>query len=294
MITDVTIQSSSGFTSYKDNAGEMRNRGYEASFNLRVYDSRDFNVSVFANFAHNDNKLMKLSDAMRAYNERVDDYYKDYARDKTNSKYATPFRRYEEGGSMSALYGMKSMGINPADGKEAYLDRNGNITGIWAASQQQIIGDTEPAVAGAFGINFRYRNLSLFTAFSYKWGGQVYNSTLAGMVENANLSTYNADKRVLSDRWQNPGDVTPLKDIADRSLVTQPTSRFVQDDNELRFTSVSLSYDFDTAWSRKLGIERLRFNVSTNDLGVFSTIRQERGTSYPFARSFNFGLSANF
>ena len=36
--------------------------------------------------------------------------------------------KYEEGASLNTIYGMKSLGINPANGKEVYQRRNGTIT----------------------------------------------------------------------------------------------------------------------------------------------------------------------
>ena len=45
---------------------------------------------------------------------------------------------------------------------------------------------------------------------------------------------------------------------------------------------------------KKCKIERLRVSAYANELFVLSTIDVERGTSYPFARSFNFSLSVTF
>ena len=202
--------------------------------------------------------------------------------------------KYEEGGSLTAIYGMKSLGINPADGNELFLDRSGNVVGEWMASQQQIIGNTEPKGQGSFGINIRWKRLTLYTSFMYEFGGQVYNSTLLSKVECVDLSSSNADKRVLTQRWQKPGDVTPLKNIADRNRTTQSTSRFVQDNNEFSINSLSLSYDFNPEWVKRIGFDVVRIQASTNDLATFSSIKQERGLDYPFARTFNFGLSVSF
>lgn len=54
MITDVTIPSSAGFTSYKDNMGETRNRGYEISLSATILNTKDFGVNAFINFARNE------------------------------------------------------------------------------------------------------------------------------------------------------------------------------------------------------------------------------------------------
>lgn len=296
MITDVTIPSSAGFTSYKDNMGETRNRGYEISLNGTIVNHKDWGVSVSANFAHNKGTLMKISDALKAYNERVDDYltlrYTGYNEDV--AKQSTPFLKYEEGGSLTAIYGMKSLGINPADGEELFVDRSGNVIGEWLSSQQQIIGNTEPTGQGALTINIRWKRLTLYTSCMYEFGGQQYNQTLLNKVECVDLSGSNADKRVLTQRWQKPGDVTPLKNIANRKQTTQSTSRFVQDNNEFSINSISLSYDFNPEWVRRIGLDVLRIQASTNDLVTFSSIKQERGLDYPFARTFNLGLSVSF
>ena len=295
MIHDASIPSSAGFTSYKDNMGETRNRGYEISLNATILNTKDFGVNAFINFAHNEGKLMKISEALKAYNERVDDYltlrYTSYA---NAAQQSLPFLKYEEGGSLTAIYGMKSLGINPADGEELFIDRSGNVTSVWSSSQQQIIGNKEPKGQGAFGINIRWKRLTLYTSCMYTFGSQEYNSTLLSHVECVDLSTSNADKRVLSQRWQKPGDVTPLKNIANRNKTTQSTSRFVQDNNEFSINSISLSYDFNPEWVRRIGLDVLRIQASTNDLATFSSIKQERGLSYPFARTFNFGLSVSF
>ena len=143
-------------------------------------------------------------------------------------------------------------------------------------------------------LNATYKNFSLFASFGYEWGKQTYNETLIMNVENADIQGSNVDKRVLTQRWEKPGDIDPLKDIKDMNSVTLPTSRFVQDENVLSLDALTLSYDFDPLWLRKIFLKTLRLEVSTNELFRLSSIKQERGTSYPFARTVNFSLRATF
>ena len=91
LITDVTIPSSAGFTSYKDNMGETRNRGYEISLNAMIVNHKDFGVNVFANFAHNEGKLMKISESLKAYNERVMEFYREELKNQDLYKNALAF-----------------------------------------------------------------------------------------------------------------------------------------------------------------------------------------------------------
>lgn len=294
MIADVTIPSSSGFTTYKGNMGEIRNRGWELTANYLVVNTNDFGVSLFGTMAHNDSKLMKLAESLKEYNEKIDEFYNSKRSGDNSKKYSVPFMKYEEGGSLTAIYGMNSMGINPMDGKEVFLNRAGELTSEWESAQQVIIGDSEPTIQGAFGFNFRWRQFTIYSSFIYQMGGQEYNQTLVNNVENADIASYNVDKRVLTARWQKPGDVTPLKDIADQKNVTLSTSRFIQDLNQLKFNSLSIGYDVSPKHIKYLGLSMMRLQVSTNDLLTLSTVKQERGLSYPFARTFNFSLNINF
>jgi hypothetical protein len=298
MVANITIPSSSGFTSYADNMGETSNRGFEVTMNLAVVKSKDWNVNVSANGAHNKNKIVKIAESLKEYNDRVDQYYNDYRENAVNlyynAKYATPVRKYEEGGSEYAIFGMKSLGISPENGAELFMNRDGSVTYDWNAAEQVIIGNTEPLVQGSFALNARYKGFSLYTTFMYEFGGDLYNSTLVNDVESVNILSSNADRRVLTMRWKKPGDMAPLKAITDRYAFTRPTSRFVQKNNTLTFNSLSLGYDTDRGLARRIGLSMLRFQFSMNDVAVFSTIHQERGTSYPFARTFSFTLNASF
>lgn len=139
-----------------------------------------------------------------------------------------------------------------------------------------------------------YKGFSIFTSFMYEFGGQRYNSTLVSQVENADFFRYNADKRVLTDRWQKPGDIAFLKDIKDRDITTRPTSRFVQNYNVLQLTSLSVGYDFQQSLLKKIKLSTLRLSFNMQDILRWSTVKQERGLSYPFARTYSFSLSTSF
>ena len=110
-------------------------------------------------------------------------------------------------------------------------------------------------------------------------------------MENVNLEKCSGDRRILTDRWKQAGDEATLKSIKDRTYVTRPTSRFVQDDNTLTFNSLSLGYDFNRQLVQRWGLSMVRLQFNMEDIATFSSIKQERGTSYPFARTFNFSLN---
>ena len=288
LITDYTIPSSTGFTSYKENMGKVKNTGVELELRMRLYSDRNWLLQLYGSFARNKDTIVEISQAMRDYNKRVEELFSGYnPESSSDSKYAQTYLKYYEGASLTSIYGMKSLGISPTNGKEIYLRRNGDVTDVWSADEWTIIGDTAPKGQGSFGYTLSYKQLSMFASFLYTFGGDAYNNTLVSYVENADIKNDNVDKRVLLDRWQRPGDITTMKDIRDRNVTTGASSRFVQKNNTLQWSSLTMSYNFRPEQLRKLRLSGLRFSFTMNDLFYWSTIRQERGLDYPYSRSFN-------
>lgn len=289
LITDVTTPSSSGYISYKSNLGAIENRGVELDLRSDLIRKKDMSLTLYINYAHNKNKIVEISEALRAYNQKVEEYYAN-----SNNDIGRPLTKYQEGISTTAKFGMKSLGIDPGTGKELFLYNDGNVGYEWSPTQMSPIGDEAPKGQGAFGINFAYKGFTVFTSFLYEYGGDRYNQTLVDKVENANVYAQNVDKRVAMMRWQNPGDVTFLKDIKDRNVTTQPTSRFMQRYNVLTLSALTVGYDFPAQLINKIGLSLVRLEASMNDVCRWSSVKTERGLSYPFAQTVNFSLKVNF
>ena len=230
--------------------------------------------------------MKKISESLRAWNKAQD-------KNMTTNKTITPSVKYYEGCSMTSIWAVKSLGIDPQNGKEILMKRDGTVTYDYDTADQVVCGDTQPKYNGNFGFNGELNGWGFNVTANYRWGGQIYNSTLVERVENAQLQ-YNVDKRVLSDRWQKAGDMALYKAITDQS-VTYPTSRFVQDYNLFTMASLTLYYDFRNCnFVKNSFIERLKVSAYTNDLFVISSVKTERGTSYPFARTFSLSAQITF
>ncbi|WP_303011831.1 SusC/RagA family TonB-linked outer membrane protein [uncultured Bacteroides sp.] len=293
LVNNVTLPSSTGFTTYKDNIGEVMNKGVEIQLRSNLFQNKDWLVAVFANLAHNKNEILKISDSLKDYNNKVLAKYDDYdeAYNKADEKYADTHLQYVEGGSLTSIFGVRSLGINPADGREIFIKRDGSLTYDWSSADQVVIGNEEPKAQGTFGLNLRWKNFTLFSTFMYEFGGQRYNSTLVSKVENARISSENVDRRVLTGRWQQIGDRTPYAKLqTDMVATTRPTSRFIQDYNVLTFNSLTIGYDVNTEWLKKYRLGMLRFELSGNDLFRASTVRAERGLDYPYSRTFSLSV----
>lgn len=294
MITSVTLPSSSGFTSYMDNIGKVQNKGLELDLRCNVLRSDKYDLTIFGNMSHNENRILEISEALKTYNKLVEKQYKDYGTDKKDLKYSKTHSKYVEGGSTTSIFAVRSLGIDPATGKELFLRPNGEVTYDWKAEDMAIAGNTEPLAQGSFGFNARWGQFSAFASFIYRFGGEQYNYTLVNYVEDVNMLKTNADRRVGEVRWKKPGDLVPFKSISSTGYVTRPTSRFVQKDNVVQFNSLSISYDFDPRILHKAHISMLRLTAGMEDLAYWSTIRRERGLYYPYSRTFNLGVNITF
>ena len=180
--------------------------------------------------------------------------------------------------------------IRPGD--EIFLDMNGNKVNKWDSKNYKPWGSSDPKIYGTVGTMFMYKGWELNAHLYYKYGGYIYNQTLVDKVENVNPNE-NGDRRILYDRWNEPGDVAKFKKVSDVS-VTNPTSRFVEKENYIQLQALSVSYDFRSAKLKEWGIQRLKISAIGNDVFTSSTVRMERGTSYPFARTFSLAAQITF
>ena len=315
LITDYTIPSSTGFTSYKENMGKVKNTGVELELRARLYSDRNWLFQLYGSFARNKNTIIEISQAMRDYNKRVEELFSGYnPESSSDSKYAKTYLKYYEGASLTSIYGMKSLGISPTNGKEIYLRRNGDVTDVWSADEWTIIGDTAPKGQGSFGYTLSYKQLSMFASFLYTFGGDAYNNTLVSYVENADIKNDNVDKRVLLDRWQKPGDKTNIPGfvtMGQTGMITLPDGQqeswievwensdvMVANASFFRCNQLSLSWRMQDAWCKRIGVKSLSLNGSVSNLFVIASKRfngfdPELGNSV-HPKNFSIGINVGF
>lgn len=300
VLTAVTLPPSLGFTTYMANLGEVENKGWELSARAVLLKSNTHKLhwSVFGSMIHNKNKLLKISNALRAYNDTQDAAITD---GKKEDHVSVPKVRFVEGESINSIWVNESLGIDPLTGRELFLTKDGRIVSDWSAKNYVIGGCTDPKVEGTFGTLFSWKGLQLSATFRYRMGGQMYNQTLVDKVQDID-PRYNADARALTARWQKPGDIVrfaafardPVVGVLDHQVATRPTSRFIEDYNYLEMSTLNLSYEFDNKNLKRYGIQRLKLLFYMNDVFHTSTVKIERGTNYPYARNFSLGLQVRF
>jgi TonB-linked outer membrane protein, SusC/RagA family/TonB-dependent outer membrane receptor, SusC/RagA subfamily, signature region len=286
LLTDYDLAPSTGFSSQVINAGELQNIGFDASVNIIAFQDikKELYWTIGFNANKNRNKIRKISDFLRKRNEA-----------QLASKGA-PLPIYQEGHSTTTLYTVRSLGIDPITGNEVYLTRDGKRTFTYNVVDKVPVGETAPKVSGTISTSLNWKDFQIMLGATYKYGGIIYNQTLVDKIENSNIA-YNLDKRAMYNRWEKPGDIAKYKRIEAAGSETPASSRFIMDDNEIQLGTLNLGYRMSEnkySFLKKLNVNVLSLSFTTNNLFRLSTVKIERGFSYPFARTYTFTLSVIF
>ena len=282
LLINISMPLSSGTSSYLTNMGKQISQGLTLSASYYIIQKLDqrFSWLVRGNLRTQKTKLDKIGNKLDELN-------------KSGQGHNTV--RYYNGADPDDIWAVKSAGIDPSTGRELFYDKEGNYTYDFSYDNEVICGNTRPKIEGVIGTSLNYKGFSVSMNFRYQTGASVFNEALFNKVENISVSglNKNQDKRALYERWQNPGDKVRFKDIANAAS-TPMSSRFIQKENVLSMESVYVGYEFYEGWIKKIGLSNLKIQASMRDVFRASTIKSERGTLYPFARSLELGLSFIF
>ena len=282
IVLTIDQPTSTGTSFIPMNIGATKNRSFSLTVRYDVLRRNDWRWTLSANMLSTRTKYDKIGNLLDKWNEEG----------RTNQTLV----RYYDGASATALWAVQSAGIDPMTGNEVFIRKDGSYTFEWDNKEEVICGDLTPDIDGNISSTLRYKGWGLGMNFRYRWGGQIVLNTLLSKVENISESSlrYNQDARALHNRWQKPGDIAQFKRIDD-TTPTQISSRFIEDDNTFECKSIYVSYETTTAqWMKNLGLSSLNFRIYMNDIFRISTVKEERGLSYPFQRSVSASIGLRF
>ncbi len=289
LLVNITLPTSTGTNTIPQNLGSQKTTGYTFSANFFVLRGEDWSWRINANGSHYHYEYQGIGNQLDRYNEQ------NRETEAAGTIASTNMKRYYDGGSPSDLWAVRSAGIDPATGREVFIKKDGTQTFVWDSEDEVVVGSSDPDLDGIIGTSFYWKGLSVSLNFRYRFGGQIFLSTLFNKIENIseNDLQYNQDKRALYQRWQKPGDVAKYKGIS-LTESTEMSSRFVADENTLSGESISISYETTAKWLRHIGASSLTFSGYMNDIFYSSSVTNERGLDYPYARSISFSLGLRF
>jgi TonB-linked SusC/RagA family outer membrane protein len=281
LLVFATLPSSAGATTVTSNLGGLQQTGFTIVAGYTVIKKRDLSWVINVN-------ARRLKSAYRNFGNALSDF--------NEKNKGVNMVRYYDGASPNDLWAVRSMGIDPSTGREVFLTKDGDLSFIHNYNDEVVVGNSDPDLEGIAGTSLTWKGLSVNVALRYRIGGQIFMQTLYDKVENIPFQRIglNQDKRALYDRWQKPGDNAKFKGIAE-SRSNPMSSRFVEDNNILAGESISIGYENATAsWLKRVGAASFTCRAYMNDIFRLSTVKNERGIDYPFARSVSLSLGVRF
>ena len=132
------------------------------------------------------------------------------------------------------------------------------------------LGNSNPAAQGGFGLTFRYKKWSLRTSFTYRWDVDVVNSSRMAF---ENMSSFDNQSIAVNWRWRKEGDVTEIPRAVNGGSSAYNylgSDRYVEDASYVRLSYVQLSYSFEPAWLKKIGLKTLNLYASADNVAFWT------------------------
>ncbi len=278
-----------GYESITMNIGSLRNSGFEFMMNTVNVKAGDFEWKTDLNFTFQNIEITSLIDTL-----------KDLGDQQNKIGYQPYTRRLRVWA-----------GVNPADGRPMYYDKNGNITyrPVDADYQWQKRGP-EPTFFGGIANDISFKGLTLSAFFQFSAGNSGLNSEATFLNRSGNTADRNQYEYVFKDRWTTPGQMTyvarPMYGNAYRGGAISPytTSTYHYEKLDyLRLKNIMLSYTIPSAITKELKIENLQVFAQGTNLWTktgytgydpeFAVTDGDFGT-YPQSKSYTFGIKMAF
>jgi len=162
------VATSSGADHITFNTGELSNKGFEFIVRATAIQTKDFSWNIAVNGAHNQNKVISLSEGVDSYD--LQDLW------GTNGVQM----KVKAGQNYGTIYGYD---YTYKDGKKVVapvLDNNNpdKVVGTQYVVTKDLvpIGNSTPKLTGGIANTFRYKNFSLYVMTDFKLGGQIFSA----------------------------------------------------------------------------------------------------------------------
>lgn len=278
-----------GFGKPNMNVGEVRNKGWELSlsWNDRI---KDFGYSISGNLSDNRNEVIDLGGTG------------PWKGSNTYTDVGLPF---------NSIYGYESMGLfqsdeevanapfqnsNTAAGDIRYKNQNGDNK--IDANDRVVIGDPNPHFLYGVNLGFDYKNFDLNMFF------QGIGQKDRVIMDNFVRPFY--DSSIFEhhlDYWtpENTGAKYPrILNKDDGTHNYQQSDYWMINAGYFRMKNLQIGYTIPREILRPAGFDRVRVYFSANNLFTVSDFvpgmdpESEKSVSYPFARTYSFGLNVQF
>ena len=278
-----------GFGKPNVNVGQIRNKGWELSLSWNDRIS-DFGYNVSANLSDNKNEVIDLGGTG------------PWKGSTTYTEVGLPF---------NSIYGYESMGLFQSDeevasapfqnsntgaGDVRYKDQNGDKK--IDANDRVVLGDPNPHYLYGLNLGFDYKNfdLSMFFQGIGKKDRIIMDNFVRPFTDSSIFEHH-------LDYWspENTGAKYPrILNKDDGTHNYQQSDFWMINAGYFRMKNLQIGYTIPREILRTVGFDRVRLYFSANNLFTISDFvpgmdpESEKSVSYPFARTYSFGLNVQF
>ena len=316
----------SGFATYWENIGKIRNKGIEISINsVNFAANRGFRWTTDFNISFIRNSLVALQEGEKSLLQRTnfDSNYTDYdyiamvdqplglmygylfdgiyqTSDFTIDAVTGEFKVKSGVVDMSEYYGS---GFGPGCVKYKDVTGDGTIT----TEDRTMMGNGIPKFYGGLTNTFFYQGVDFSFMFQFNYGNSVYNATRMYATQS---KLERSNKYVeIANRWT-PANANNEVPSAQGYQTNAIYSRFIEDGSFLRLKQITLGYTLPKKITRKMMVNNLRVYVSAQNLFVVTgykgydpevNMRSQNPMTpsfdwgaYPKSKIYTFGLDLTF
>jgi len=282
MLMTIPFSYTTGHDSGWGNIGSMFNRGIELTASYDIISNKDLFWSISANINYNKNQITELFGGRDEY------------------VVANTGVKYEVGKTYGDFYYVRWKGVDPQDGQQIWLDKDGNETKTYSEDNAVFTGKNQFAPwIGGFNTQFSWKGFTLNADFSFMLGKYMIDNNRY-FVENPNFVGQLNQAVVMENMWTTPGQVT---DIPAANSAIQFDTHLIENASFMRLKNLTIGYNLPDNLLRKTGFIRgVRvFAVGRNLL----TVTKYQGADpevdsnlqlgkYPNTRQFSFGAEFTF
>lgn len=280
-----------GLTAPYQNAGKVRNRGWDASINYRG-NAGDFRYGITFNISDVKNEVLDLRGVSQSGLVVSREGY------PINSIFALRADGYFQSADEITNHAAQIGILAPGDIR--YINQNPHEDNVINADDYVIIGSTIPRFTYGLNLNAEYKNFT-FNAFLQGVGkadGYLYGRAIQPFFSGA--SVYEQHK----DYWtpENTNAAFPRLTWGDAGNNYQHSSFWMKNAAYLRLKNIQVGYNLPKSVLGKLKIEQARFYVNGQNLLTFDRFWKGfdvetpvgTGTNYPMVKMITVGVDLRF
>lgn len=280
MLVLVPKSFTTGFTSAYGNVASMFNRGVDFTIGVDILKGKDWKWNVKLNGNYNYNRITKLFEGQDSYDLGM--------------------TRLEKNHAYGEFYYVRWSHVDPRDGMNVWLDKNGNETKVYSENDRVMTGKNAVAPwSGGLSSTLSWKGLQLDVQFTGMFGRYLYNNERYFTENPTFASSWNQSVK-MKDIWQKPGDITKIASV---NSERHSDTSLLENASFVRLKFLQLSYNLPQTWLTHTGFIKSAkvYFVTRNLLTItgftgydpemdsFSTIGD-----YPNTRQFSFGAQLTF